>query len=113
MVCRSECFLQQVPLQIARRLIEGLDAEYLLADKGYDSDSLVASLQQAGVIPVIPPRKSRKLLRHYDKYLYRLRHLIENAFLELKRCRGIVTRYGQKYSLIFGCCAYQVHGHSG
>ena len=79
----------------ACRLIEGIDAGYLLADKGYDSDALVASLQQAGVSPVIPPRKSRKLLRHYDKYLYRFRHLIENAFLELKRWRGIATRYAK------------------
>ena len=63
MVCRSECLLQQVPLQIVRRLIEGIDAEDLLADKGYDSDTLVESLQHAGVNPVIPPRKSRKRLR--------------------------------------------------
>ena len=41
--------------------------------------------------PVIPPRKSRENLRRYDKYLYRLRHLIENAFMELKRWRGIAT----------------------
>ena len=79
----------------ACRLIEGIDAESLLADKGYDSDALVESLQQAGVNPVIPPRKSRKCLRPYDKYLYRLRHLIGNAFLELKRWRGIATRYAK------------------
>ena len=79
----------------ACRLIEGIDAESLLADKGYDSDVLVESLQQAGVNPVIPPRKSRKRPRPYDKYLYRLRHLIENAFLELKRWRGIATRYAK------------------
>ncbi|MBD5646561.1 MAG: IS5 family transposase, partial [Desulfovibrio sp.] len=79
----------------ACKLIEGIDAEYLLADKGYDSDGLVESLQQAGVNPVIPPRKSRKRPRPYDKYLYRLRHLIENAFLELKRWRGIATRYAK------------------
>ena len=79
----------------ACRLIEGIDAEYLLADQGYDSDALVTSLQQAEVSPVIPPRKSRKLLRHYDRYLYRLRHLIENTLLELKRWRGIATRYAK------------------
>ena len=79
----------------ACKLIEGIDAEYLLADKGYDSDGQVESLQQAGVNPVIPPRKSRKRPRPYDKYLYRLRHLIENAFLELKRWLGIATRYAK------------------
>ena len=38
--------------------------------------------------PVIPPKKNRKELREYDEYLYKLRHLVENAFL-LKRWRGI------------------------
>ena len=42
---------------------------------------------------VIPPRKNRKVLREYDRYLYKLRHLVENAFLHLKRWRGIATRY--------------------
>ncbi|MDR0352438.1 MAG: IS5/IS1182 family transposase, partial [Opitutaceae bacterium] len=29
----------------------------------------------------------------YDRYLYRLRHLVENAILKLKGWRGIATRY--------------------
>ena len=77
------------------KLIEEIDAGHLLADKGYDSDVLVESLHQRRVTPVIPSRKSRKNPRYYDKYLYRLRHLIENAFLELKRWRGIATRYAK------------------
>ena len=31
----------------------------------------------------------------YDKYLYKLRHLVENCFLTLKRWRGIATRYAK------------------
>ena len=79
----------------ACRLVEGITAEYLLADKGYDSDALVGVLKKNGIHPVIPPRKSRKSLRSYDKYIYRVRHLVENAFLELKRWRGIATRYAK------------------
>ncbi len=45
------------------------------------------------MIPVIPPRKKRKHLREYDEYLYKLRPLVENAFLLLKRWCGIATRY--------------------
>jgi transposase len=41
----------------------------------------------------IPPRKNRKEPRSYDKHLYKLRHLVENAFLHLKQWRGIATRY--------------------
>jgi len=44
---------------------------------------------------VIPPKKNRKEQRGYDKYLYRLRHLVENAFLQLKQWRGIATRYAK------------------
>ena len=79
----------------AYRLVEGITAEYLLADKGYDSDALIESLKKDGIQPVIPPRKNRKHMRGYDKYIYRLRHLVENAFLEWKRWRGIATRYAK------------------
>ena len=44
---------------------------------------------------VIPPKKNRKEQREYDKELYRLRHLVENAFLKLKLWRGIATRYAK------------------
>jgi transposase len=44
---------------------------------------------------VIPPRKNRNVQRVYDKHVYRQRHLIENAFLHLKRWRGIATRYAK------------------
>lgn len=44
---------------------------------------------------VIPPKKNRKVKREYDKDLYKIRHLVENAFLHLKRWRGIATRYAK------------------
>ena len=77
----------------ACHLIEGIDAEYLLADRAYDSDAIVEKAENAGMTPVIPPRKNRKKQRDYDKYLYKLRHLVENAFHALKQWRGIATRY--------------------
>lgn len=76
-------------------MIEGLDAQYLLADKGYDSDAVVAQAEVNGMAAVIPPRFNRKQPREYDQELYRLRHLVENAFLHLKRWRGIATRYAK------------------
>jgi len=72
-----------------------LKADYLLADKGYDSNAIIQQAKKQGMEPVIPPRKNRKVLRKYDTYLYRLRHLVENAFLHLKRWRGIATRYAK------------------
>ena len=79
----------------ADKLIEGIEAEYLIADKGYDTDEVVRLALSAGMQVVIPPKKNRKVQREYDDYLYRLRHLVENAFLEMKRWRGIATRYAK------------------
>jgi len=76
-------------------LIEGLRADYLLADRGYDSDAIVAQAHAQGMHAVIPPRKNRKIMREYDNDLYKHRHLVENAFLHLKRWRGIATRYAK------------------
>jgi len=76
-------------------LIEGIDAQYLLADRAYDTNAIIAQAIQQGTTPVIPPKKNRKEQREYDAYLYKLRHLVENAFLHLKRWRGIATRYAK------------------
>jgi transposase len=75
--------------------MDGFKMDYLLADKGYDSDAIVVHAQAQGAQAVIPPRKNRKQPRAYDKALYKLRHLVENAFLHLKRWRGIATRYAK------------------
>ncbi len=77
------------------RLIEGLNAENLLADKGYDSNQLIDLAKEQGMSVVIPPKKNRLEQRAYDKALYKHRHLVENAFMHLKRWRGIATRYAK------------------
>ena len=56
-------------------LLENLVLQYVLADKGYDSDAIV------------------EYVLDYDKYLYKLRHLVENCFQKAKRWRGLATRY--------------------
>jgi transposase len=80
---------------IAGRLIEGISAEYLLADRAYDTNDILDKAENQGMEPVIPPRRNRKEQREYDKDLYKLRHLVENAFLHLKQWRGIATRYAK------------------
>lgn len=77
------------------RLIEGLTAENLLADKGYDSNEIIDVAIEQGMTVVIPPKRNRKEQRAYDKALYKYRHLVENAFMHLKRWRGIATRYAK------------------
>ena len=74
---------------------KGISAETLLADRGYETNDILSYAVSAGMEPVIPPKKNRKEQRDYDKYLYRLRHLVENCFLSLKHWRGIATRYAK------------------
>ena len=76
-------------------LIEEIEAEHLLADRGYDTNAILEQASRQGMKSVIPPKKNRKIQREYDRYLYKLRHLVENAFLHLKRWRGIATRYAK------------------
>ena len=76
-------------------LIDGFAAEHLLADRAYDSNEIVEQAKHWGMNPVIPPKKNRKIVRDFDKELYKARHLVENAFLYLKQWRGIATRYAK------------------
>lgn len=80
----------------AGRLIEGLTAEHLSADNGYDSTAIVEQAGTQGMNVVIPPRKNTTAPRSYGEDLYKLRQLIENAFLHLKRWRGIAMRYAKR-----------------
>lgn len=79
----------------AVHLIQGLSAQALLADRGYDTQEIVDHALCSGMAVVIPPKRNRKEQRDYDHYIYKLRHLVENAFLHLKRWRGIATRYAK------------------
>jgi len=88
----------------AEALIDGFPAEYLLADKGYDSAPVVASALARDMKPVIPSRSNRRHPRDYDRDLYQLRHLVENAFLQLKAWRGVATRYAKRSASFLAIC---------
>ncbi|PPE02971.1 Transposase DDE domain protein [Holospora curviuscula] len=82
----------------AEAFIEGINAQGLLAEKGYDSDAVLDMANSQTIQAVIPAKKKRKEQRFYDKDLYKIRHRVENAFLHLKRWRGIATRYAKNSS---------------
>ena len=78
----------------ARALVDKLpQATELLADRGYDADWFREALHEKGIEPCIPPKKNRKTQHHYNKELYKKRHIIENSFSKLKDWRRIATRY--------------------
>ena len=72
----------------------------LLADKGYDADSLRERLAAAKTVAIIPSTRSRKAAIPHDTEAYRNRNLIERAFCRLKDWRRIATRY-DKLSINF------------
>ena len=82
----------------ADELIENIGARGLIADRAYDSDKIVQSAENLDMEVVISPRKNRKVQKKYDKNTYKIRRLVENAFLHLKRWRGIATRYCKNLS---------------
>ncbi len=74
-------------------MIEGIAFDALLGDKAFDIDWIRAELDARGAAAVIPPRSIRKAAYHFDRAMYRWRHLIENAFAKLKEFRAVATRY--------------------
>ncbi|MCJ8139958.1 IS5 family transposase [Falsirhodobacter halotolerans] len=69
------------------------EADWLLADRGYDADWFREALQNKGIAPCIPGRKSRGKSVKYDKRRYKRRNRIEIMFGRLKDWRRVATRY--------------------
>lgn len=83
---RNDC-TQAIPL------LSGLSFEALLADKGYDSDAILAFVAEQGAQAVIPPKRNRKEQRTYDEELYKERYKIECCFGFLKHYRRLFSRF--------------------
>lgn len=66
---------------------------YAIMDKGYDSDSIRAYVNQLGGVAVIALHPSRSYKPPFDQHLYRERHRIENLFARLKHYRRISSRF--------------------
>ncbi|WP_445083694.1 transposase [Candidatus Neptunichlamydia sp. REUL1] len=58
--------------------------DFLLADRGYDSDPFRKILVERGIIPVIPGEKSRKVTIQYDEHTYKERNAVERFFGRIK-----------------------------
>ena len=74
-------------------MIAGFQADFVLADKGYDSNEFIEAIQIGGAQAVVPPRKNRVEARDYDKTIYKERNVVERLFQKLKHYRRIATRY--------------------
>ena len=84
---------QRADITQAEGLIAGYQTDAVLADRGYDADSLVGLLQKASIEVVVPSKKSRLEERVLDKNLYKDRNKVERFFNKLKTYRRVATRY--------------------
>ena len=84
---------QRNDIAFAHNLIDGIETEATIADKGYDADHLADRIAKAGTDVVIPPKRNRKVHRDYDIDLYKERNRIERFFSKLKQFRRVATRF--------------------
>ena len=94
----------------ADTLISDIEAQYLLADRGYDTNKVLELVACQRMEAVIPSKRNRKHKREYNEEVYENRYQVEKTFLKIKRWRGIATRYAKNTSSYIAavqiCCMY-------
>ncbi len=83
-------------------LLDGKNSEYVIADKGYDSDAIRKYLAETNRIAVIPNTANRCLKYKYDTHIYKERYRVEGLFQKLKEWRRIATRYEKSLQMFQG-----------
>ena len=73
-------------------VLTGVDFAALIADKAFDSNSIIAELNERGAKIVISQHPRRAVPLPLDAELYKWRHLIENFFCKLKEFKRIAMR---------------------
>src|SRR5262245_56546618 len=84
---------QAADVKQAATLLDGVPFEVVIADKGYDSQPLVDSIEARGGEAVIPSQKNRARPRDYDRERYKDRNLAERFWNRVKQYRRVATRY--------------------
>lgn len=79
-----------------KSLIQGLQLEEVIGDKGYDSKKLVATVEGQGGSAVIPSRKNAISPREIDWDRYKDRNLVERFWSKVKQYRRVATRFEKK-----------------
>ncbi|MBS1024476.1 IS5 family transposase [Gluconobacter cerinus] len=86
----------------AAALLDSLPmAQWMLADRGYDADWFRDALEEKGIKPCIPGRKSHGKPVKYDKRKYKRRNRIEIMFGRLKDLRRVATPYDRCPTVFF------------
>ena len=90
-------------------LIADIEFEGLIADKAFDSNWIIETLNNRGAKIVISQRPQRLRPLDIDLDIYKWRHLIENFFCKLKEFKRIAMRAEKTdksfASMIYLCAA--------
>lgn len=73
-------------------LIEKVEFGALIADKAFDANWIIETLNERGAKIVISQRPQRLKPLYIDTEMYKWRHLIENFFCKLKEFKRIAMR---------------------
>ena len=73
-------------------LIKDIEFGGLIADKAFDSDWIIETLNERGAKIVISQHPRRSAPLQIDAEIYKWRHLIENFFCKLKEFKRIAMR---------------------
>jgi transposase len=73
-------------------LIKGIRFDALLADKAFDSNWIIADMNERGALICISQHPRRAAPLQIDTEIYKSRHLIENFFCKLKEFKRIAMR---------------------
>ena len=93
-------------------LIKNFEFGGLIADKAFDSNSIIADLDERGARAVISQHPRRAIPLDIDAEIYKWRHLIENFFCKLKEFKRIAMRSDktdQSFSAMIHLAAAVIH----
>ena len=89
-------------------LIQGVEFGAILADKAFDSNWIIADLNDRGAKIAISQRPQRLEPLEIDSEMYKWRHLIETYFQKLKEFKRIAMRSDKtdtSYAAMINLCA--------
>ena len=93
-------------------LIDGVAFGGLIADKAFDSNTIIAALNERGAKVVISQHPRRAAPLKIDADIYKWRHLIENFFGKLKEFKRIAMqadKTDQSFSAMIYLAAAIIH----
>jgi transposase len=93
---------QDADIKHASAVLSDLQPEQVLADKGYDSNAFVATIEARDAVAVIPPKANRVEKREYDTDMYKERNKVERCIGLFKQFRRVATRYEKKAKNFLG-----------